>query len=386
MSDRGVLGSGDSSQTNEGQVDEVQAAEAGQAHEVEENGGQDEAVPAYAASEPVVKPAPSSSKLWMGVSAVLFVALVASLIYSPFGGGAKQAAAEDPETVAIVNGTNIQKSALYDEMITAGAGSLLNQLIEKELIRQKLDEAGITVADADVDKEVSFINKMYFKVSDEEFEAQLMQNFGMTVEALRKELVTQVQIRKLLEPQVTITDEQVSEYYEANKDSLATSPEEVRASHILLPTQEEADAVLAELQQGADFAELATAKSTDPGSKDKGGDLDFFGRNVMHAEFEEAAFALQVGEMTSVVQSPSGFHIIKLTDRHEAVVPTLEESKDDIRYILTSEQIQGLSEAYFADLYESAEIRNLLEERAATETAGDAAGAGNASTNANAQG
>lgn len=120
-------------------------------------------------------------------------------------------------------------------------------------------------------------------------------------------------------------------------------PEEVKASHILiLATEENAEAkaseLLAELKGGKDFAELAKARSQDPGSGAKGGDLGFFGRARMAKEFEEAAFQLKVGELSGLVKTQFGYHIIKVTDRKEAG----KQPFDEVRSTLLQEVTQKI--------------------------------------------
>ncbi|WP_201292347.1 peptidylprolyl isomerase, partial [Enterococcus gallinarum] len=110
---------------------------------------------------------------------------------------------------------------------------------------------------------------------------------GMTEEDLSKQMREQVKLKKLLGDKVKVTDDEVKEIFEQNKESFAT-PEQVRASHILVETKEEADKIYKELQEGADFAAIAKEKNQDA-TKDKGGDLDFFGRGEMDPAFEEAA-------------------------------------------------------------------------------------------------
>jgi parvulin-like peptidyl-prolyl isomerase len=101
-------------------------------------------------------------------------------------------------------------------------------------------------------------------------------------------------------------------------EQVPDTQEQVHARHILVATQEQADAILAQLQAGADFATLASQQSTDPGSKDKGGDLGWFGKGVMDPPFEAAAFALQPGQLSAVVQGANGYHIIQLLERDPA--------------------------------------------------------------------
>src|SRR6266567_1255273 len=101
-------------------------------------------------------------------------------------------------------------------------------------------------------------------------------------------------------------------------EQVPDTQEQVHARHILVATQEQADAILAQLQAGADFATLARQQSTDPGSKDKGGDLGWFGKGVMDPPFEAAAFALQPGQLSDVIQGANGYHIVQLLERDPA--------------------------------------------------------------------
>jgi foldase protein PrsA len=101
-------------------------------------------------------------------------------------------------------------------------------------------------------------------------------------------------------------------------EQVPDTQEQVHARHILVATQEQADAIVAQLQAGADFAALASQQSTDPGSKDKGGDLGWFGHGVMDPPFEAAAFALQPGQLSDVVHGANGYHIIQVLERDPA--------------------------------------------------------------------
>ncbi|MBD1582950.1 peptidylprolyl isomerase [Pseudoalteromonas sp. S16_S37] len=141
-----------------------------------------------------------------------------------------------------------------------------------------------------------------------------------------------------IEPAKKITDEDVLAYYEESKNQYL-EPEKRRVSHILIEgSEDDADAkkaaqdILAQLQNGADFAQLAEEKSNDIVSAEVGGDLDWIERDMMDPEFESAAFALQnVGDISDVVTSEFGFHIIKLTDIQRQQVKAFEDVKDDLR-------------------------------------------------------
>lgn len=294
-------------------------------------------------------PGGGSGKAWIIVSAVLAILLVVVLIKPPFGGASK-------ETVATVNGVNISKDRLYDELVLAGGATTLDNLITQELIAQEAKAKSITVTDADVDSEIELIKKGF--PSEEEFTATLAQ-YNMTLETLKKDTKVNLTIRKILEPKTDVTAEEIQQFYDANKATLGT-PEEIQASHILVATKEEADEILAALKKGDDFAAIAKEKSTDPGSKDKGGDLGFFGRGAMVPEFEAAAFALKVNEISAVVQTEHGFHIIKKTAEKAAVVPTFEEKKEEIKKQLIATEANELSQAWMTEIRAKAKITNTL--------------------------
>lgn len=319
----------------------------------------------------------SGGKAWIAVSAILAIVLIIVLIKPPFGAGDK--------AVATVNGVKISKDKLYDSLVEQGGKSTLDNMITQELIDQAADDAKVTVTEADVDKEIENLKKSFG--SEDEFNQTLAQ-YGMTVDSLRQDAEVQVKIRKILEPQVKVTDEDIKAYYDQNKASMST-PEQIRASHILVATKAEAEDILKQLKGGADFATLAKEKSTDTGTKDNGGDLNFFAKGTMEPAFEDAAFKLKKGELSGVVQTSYGYHIIKKTDEKPAVTPTLEEKKEDIKYQLVTQKVSELSSNWMADLKAKAKITNTLDPAAAEESPAASAaaspeasaGAGNASTN-----
>ncbi|NIK69269.1 peptidylprolyl isomerase [Paenibacillus sp. BK720] len=320
----------------------------------------------------------SGGKAWIAVSAILAIVLIIVLIKPPFGAGDK--------AVATVNGVKITKDKLYDSLVDQGGKSTLDNMITQELIDQAAEDAKVTVTEADVDKEIENLKKSFG--SEDEFNQTLAQ-YGMTVDSLRQDAEVQVKIRKILEPKVTVTDDDIKKYYDENKASMST-PEQIRASHILVATKEEAEDILKQLKAGADFATLAKEKSTDTGTKDNGGDLNFFAKGSMEPAFEDAAFALKKGELSGVVQTSYGYHIIKKTDEKAAVTPTLEEKKEDIKYQLVTQKVSELSSSWMADLKAKAKITNTLDPAAAEESPAASAeaspeasaAAGNASTNA----
>ena len=197
----------------------------------------------------------------------------------------------------------------------------MNALLEKEY--------GDQVDQEKVDEEFSKTEEQFN--SEEEFE-QAIQQAGMSSteefkEALRGQMLVDAAKSKL----VDVTDEEIEAQF-------AKENVEVEASHILVETEEEAQDIIKELNDGADFAELAKEKSTDTGSGEKGGELGFFSAGKMVPEFEEYAFKEDVvGKISEPVQSQFGFHVIKVTDRKEKDLK-LEDEKDRIREELAAEK------------------------------------------------
>jgi foldase protein PrsA len=294
---------------------------------------------------------------WLITSILLFIVLVVYIImYPPGQKKAENANAADSVTVAKVNGKSISKDQLYDSLVLAGGPQTLQQLIDKELIQQEADKAKITITEEDINKELETIKKQF--PSEAEFNAALAQ-YGMTIDDLKKDMQLNIQMKKLLEPQITITDENIKTFYDTNLEAMKT-PEQVSASHILVATKEEAAAILTDLKNGADFAKTAQEKSTDTASKVAGGDLGFFPKGAMEEAFETSAFALAEGSLSEVVQTSHGFHIIKATGRKAAVTPTLDEKKEEIREQLVSEQIGTLSTTWLEEKKAAATIENTL--------------------------
>ncbi|WP_258171204.1 peptidylprolyl isomerase [Paenibacillus sp. R14(2021)] len=304
------------------------------------------------AHQPASKPAGSGGKAWMYISLGLALILLIVLVKPPFGGSASK------DAVGSVNGVAITKDRLYDEMVKLGGAQTMDNLIQDELVKQEADKAGIAITDADVDKEIANIKKRFPTEAD--FQSALQQA-SMTLDDLKKQTPMQLRIRKILEPQVKVTDKDIEDYFNQNKAQY-DEPEQVKASHILVATKAEAEAVIKQLKDGGDFAQIAKEKSTDPGSKDKGGDLGFFGKGAMDPAFEKAAFALKVGEMTTEpVQSQYGYHIIKVTDRKEAKTATLAEKKEEIKEQIIQSKISELSTTWLEDLKKKSQITNTLK-------------------------
>ena len=164
----------------------------------------------------------------------------------------------------------------------------------------------------------------------------------------RKEILIKAYLKKEIEDTVKVTDDDAKKYYEANKDKFK-EPEKIKVSHILVDSEAEAKDILAKLKGGADFAALAKEKSKDP-SKDKGGELGFLSKGQTVPEFEQVAFALQPGQISDVVKTQFGYHIIKVTEKQPEKVIAYDDIKDRLKQMLLSDKQKERFEALLKDL------------------------------------
>jgi peptidyl-prolyl cis-trans isomerase C len=250
----------------------------------------------------------------------------------------------------------------------------LETLIVEHLLNEKVKQAKIVISDEELNKRMSeTIAEQQPKVSLQEYKKKL-EEYGQSFEKYKNEFRKQLSYIKLLEPiwaeKISITEEVAKQYYSENKNKFENS-EQVRASHILItpdisdpnadPNEAKAKAkakaedLLKQIKAGADFAELAKANSTCPSSA-KGGDLDFFSRGMMVTPFEKVAFELKPGQISDVVETKFGFHIIKVTDHKDASVSSFEQVKDDLIKQLIQQKRSELAQEYIESLKDKAII------------------------------
>ena len=215
-------------------------------------------------------------------------------------------------------------------------GKVLEQMIGAELLYQESLRAGYELADEELEREIGSIVGQYH---DEEMFHTALSMQGLTEETFRKQISRNLTIRNFVQgtiaEKIDIPSEERLRYYEEHPAEFRHE-EQVAARHILIQAEESdppeslevdrarAESILASVKQGGDFAALARENSEGP-SAPRGGELGFFARGQMVKPFEDAAFALQPGEVSDVVQTRFGFHIIQVYDRREAGTATCEE-------------------------------------------------------------
>lgn len=279
--------------------------------------------------------------------------------------------AELDRALTVLTAQNRIPAADSPESRKQAESAALDQLIFAELIFQE----GLKTPPADLEKQIDFKmsqNKGKFG-SVAEFEAAL-KSAGMAekelAEITRKDIVITNFVETKIVPTITVTDDEVKDFYNANKEQLKEEPQ-VKASHILIgvdasasaedkaKAKAKAEALLKEIRGGKDFAEAAKTNSTCP-SKDQGGDLGYFGKGQMVREFEQAAFTMKIGDISDVVETQFGYHIIKLTDKKEGEAPKLEEIKEKIATFLKGQKTQKAVFDYVTKLRKDAKVEILL--------------------------
>ncbi len=232
--------------------------------------------------------------------------------------------------IATVDGEPITRQDFYISLSDAAGRPVLDQLINEMLLAQAATRAGVSVSKEEVELEFEGVRQQVGL----EFESLLAQ-YGMTADDLRKNLEISLLVFKVSTKDAVVTDEQIAAYYNEHTADFET-PEMVRASHILVETEADAQAALDRIKAGADFGEVAAAVSMDPVSAQSGGDLGFFATGEMVREFEDAAFALKVGEVSGIVKTDYGYHIIQVSDRAESHRASLDEVGGMIGRLLRS--------------------------------------------------
>jgi peptidyl-prolyl cis-trans isomerase C len=299
----------------------------------------------------------------------------------------KPVPAQLPDVLARVNGEPISKAdferALKNIEQRAGGPipaarrdevyrGLIDQLVGLRLLRQEVITRKVAVTDAEVNQRVEAIKQQFG--SEEQFKDALKAQ-NVTLDRLRADQRSDLAVSKLLDNElkdkVTASPDQVITFYRQNTDKFKQT-ERVRASHILLTVPQNADAatkakikaqaeaVLKEVKAGKDFAALAKEHSQDPGSAINGGDLGYFQPGQMVGPFNDVAFKLAPGQVSDLVETQFGFHIIKVVDKQPGRTVPFDEVKDQVKQYLENMNKQRETTAFVASLRAKGKVEVLV--------------------------
>ena len=290
-----------------------------------------------------------------------------------------------PDVLARVNGEAITKADFEQRIaqMEMAAGQrvpkeqrdaiyrkALDDLINVKLLKNEVTARKFPADEKTVDEQMQKVRSQF--PSDEEYRKALSSR-GMTPETLRANMLDETRINKMMEAEAAgvtpVTDAEIREFFEKNPDKFK-QPEAVRASHILIrfqPGDEAAQkkalaliqSVHKQAKAGKDFGDLARKYSAD-GSAQRGGDLDFFTKDRMVPEFANAAFALKPGQISDIVQTSFGYHVIKLTERRPGGSIPLEQVTEQVRQHLTQTRQREKAEAFVKVLRSKSKIEVLI--------------------------
>ncbi len=273
--------------------------------------------------------------------------------------------------IAIKSEAAAQRQPIPDQIRANLEWDVLHDLIFKEILSSKASDTDKATAKENCDK---FFVDIRAKFPNEEALQAQVKAVGMTMEQFQKrkleESVCAVVLDRELKSKITVSDDQVKKFYDDNPDKFE-QPERVRASHVLISTLDKdqnplsedkkkekeklAKEVKAKADKGDDFAKLAKDYSDDPGSKEKGGEYTF-GRGEMVKEFEAAAFSLKTNQVSDLVETRYGYHIIKLSEKIAASKIELAKVSDKIKEFQTRQEVMKRMPDYRTQLEKEAGV------------------------------
>jgi len=240
------------------------------------------------------------------------------------------------------------------------------------LLYQESQAAGTAASDTDAQQELAALEK---RVNDPDAFNQLLQKQHMNrqelQETLKEDLSIQNYVQQKIVPTVEVSDAEAKAFYDQNSAKMQ-HPERVQVSHILIrvpkdanetqkaAAKKKAEDLLQQIQNGADFAQLAQTNSDDPGSKARGGALGWIQRGQTVKPFEDAAFALKPQQVSDVVESPFGYHIIKQTDHQDAGQVSFAEAEAQIKHFLTQQKVDAAVQSKVQELIGKAKIQRFI--------------------------
>lgn len=244
----------------------------------------------------------------------------------------------ESEVIVSTKYGDITKDEFYDEIKNLAGSKALEQVVIKQILENKYKVEN---------KEVEERLKQYKEQFGDSF-SDILKQQGLTEEQLKENIRFTI-LQEKAENDIKVSDEEIEKYYSQGKY-------ELHARHILVDDKKTAEKVYNELQNGGDFVELAKKYSKDPSNADEGGDLGWFTVGQMVTEFNDAAYELDVNEISKPVKTVFGYHIIQLLEKREVEnYPPLDEQKDQIRQTLI--QMKGGLDAKIEELVKESDIK-----------------------------
>lgn len=243
----------------------------------------------------------------------------------------------------------------------------LEQIIDKTIVEQEAKQAGITVSDEELDFTLKEIKDRY-KLNENEMEKALKKQ-NMTEENFREQWRFQILTQKLMESKVknniAVTDQEIKEYYQQTYGDYEEGVSEIRIAHILILNEspnalQKATKIADEAKAGEDFPNLAKEYSQDTMSAQNGGDLGYFKKGDLVESLEFAVQDVQINEVVGPVESPGGYHIIKVLDKKDSKIGIPQSYSNEIRNTIYSQKAEEMLKNYLTSIKETAYIERKL--------------------------
>ncbi|MBI2486812.1 MAG: peptidylprolyl isomerase [Deltaproteobacteria bacterium] len=277
----------------------------------------------------------------------IYILVCLALLFASKGSNAAELM---DKIVAVVNDDLITLSELNEMAVKVNSNpdapkedqrAVLDQMIELKLLDQEAKKLGLSVSEREVDAAIEAVKRQY-NLTDEQMD-EVLKKQNLTPEAFREQWRFQILGNKVIgtqvKGQIAVTEDEIKKYYEENYGEHDTG-KEMHIAHILIPFDSPAEKekardlaleITEKARSGEDFGELAKKYSNDTVSAERGGDLGFVQKGDLVASLEEAIKEMPVGEISDPVESPSGFHVIKVLDKRESSEISIDDAREEIK-------------------------------------------------------
>ncbi|KAB2496414.1 foldase protein PrsA [Priestia endophytica] len=281
---------------------------------------------------------------------ILSVALVALIVCGGWVYSKEQ-------VVASVDGSDITKDDVYNLLADQNGAAAVDTLITEKIIDKEAEKEDIKITAKQVNQELDDLKEQY---GGEDTFNQTLEASGVSLSSLKEDIKKNKEIEELLRPSIKITEKEMKEYFNENKDSFAQAAQ-VKASHILVDDEKTAKEMKEKLDKGEDFATLAKKYSTDTATSESGGELGYFEEGTMTDEFDKKAFSMKKGEISDPVKTDYGYHIIKVEDVKEAKQASYKDSKAQVKEAIFNEKLQTEYSTWLEKKKKEYDITNSFE-------------------------
>ena len=304
-------------------------------------------------------------KKWQGLAVVFLCLLLLAVAISGCG----------KKVAATVNGTEIYLEDVdkeVDQILSQHQGeeqtdamkkqfrqTVLDYQIENELVLQEAKKKKIKATESEIQAQLDQMKKMFSNPTD--FDNMLMQQ-GMNEDEFKERITQDLIVKKTTDPlykDVKVTDDEAQSYYNNNL-TLFQEPGKIQLSQIVLGTKGKAEKIVDKLKKGEDFAELAKKNSIDGLTRDSDGDIGWKTEDDIDKELKEAAFSLEVGEVSDPIKTDAGYVIIKATNEELVKQKTFEEAKDEVEQSLLEQKKTEIYKGWVKKLKKKAKIEKFI--------------------------